>query len=193
MCDSKDSDLLLLDRWREGDARAGNALCRRHERAMTRYFEVKVTPSDVPDLVQRTWLAATGVFQQRGREVKSVRAYLFGIARHILLEYIGHRRQGSFDPMVDSLTSIDPTLSSQLFVKRRIEWLDLAISSLPIELHLLVEARRAGLRGPELAEMFVIPEGTVRSRMARALHLLQQMAAPITGVDLGLDPPHGVA
>lgn len=183
------TDSVLLERWLAGDPRASNALCLRYDRAIRRFFEVKVPPAEVEDLVQRTWLEATRVFKRRGQEVRSVRAYLYGIARHLFFEYLQENRKLSFDPEIDSLTAMDPSLSSQLFLKRRIEWLDLAISSLPIELHLLVEARRAGLGGPELAEMFAIPEGTVRSRLSRSMNLLQEMAAPITAEELALETP----
>jgi len=181
------TDSVLLERWLAGDARASNTLCLRYDRVIRRFFETKVHGGDIGDLVQRTWLEATRVFKRRGAEIRSVRAYLYGIARHIFFEYLQENRKLSFDPEVDSLTAMDPSLSSQLFVKRRIEWLDLAISSLPIELHLLVDARRAGLAGPELAEMLAIPEGTVRSRMSRAIGLLQEMAAPITAEELALE------
>lgn len=180
------TDSQLLERWLVGDARASNALCLRYDRAIRRFFETKVPPADVADLVQRTWLEAMNVFRRRGSDVRSVRTYLYGIARHLFFEYLQEHRKLTFEPEVDSLIAMDPSLSSLLFLKRRIEWLDLAISSLPIELHLLVEARRAGLNGPELAEMFAIPEGTVRSRLSRSMSLLQEMAAPITAVELSL-------
>ncbi len=187
MGDANDDDQVLLSRWREGDARAGDLLCRRHGAMIQRFFEVKVAPNDVADLIQHCFLEAVGSLTKPDREVRSVRAYLFGIARRVFFKYLSERRKTGFDPLEDSLTAMDPTLSSQLFLKRRIEWLDLAISSLPLELNMLVEARRVGLGGPELAEMFGIPEGTVRSRLAKAIVLLKGIAAPITSTELALD------
>lgn len=194
MCESTETDRVMLERWRAGDTRAGNSLLRRHEPGLRRFFAHKAAPGDVPDLVQRTLITATRrLLEPASEALRSVRAYMYGIARRVFLEHLRERRKADFDPVEDSFTALDPTLSSQLFMKRRIEWLDLAIGSLPIELHLLVEARRNGLVGSELAEMFDIPEGTVRSRMARAVELLQAMAAPISREELALEETEGEA
>lgn len=76
-------DELLLAAWRGGDGRAGRTLFTRHVDGVSRFFLSKVA-SGVDDLVQRSFLALL----ERSGEIPAgvpVRAYLFGIARNLLL------------------------------------------------------------------------------------------------------------
>src|SRR5262245_5534947 len=81
-----DADLALLERWRQGDRRAGEDLFARHLAEVYRFFEHKVG-SDAEDLAQRTFLACTAARDQfRGQS--TFRTYLFTIARHELHGYL---------------------------------------------------------------------------------------------------------
>ncbi len=52
---------------------------------------------------------------------------------------------------------------------RRINRLEIAMQSLPLDYQLIAEAAMVEhFTGPEIAEMFNLPEGTVRSRLRRA-------------------------
>ena len=62
MDDAHDDDDDLLERWRAGDKRAGNALFERHFRSLVRFFRNKVS-TGIEDLVQETLLACV-----RGRD-----------------------------------------------------------------------------------------------------------------------------
>jgi RNA polymerase sigma factor (sigma-70 family) len=64
---------------------------------------------------------------------------------------------------------------------------EVALHSLPLDLQLLFEGRYLeDLSGAELAEIFGIPEGTVRSRLSRARRLLNEA---IDGLKAGLNRP----
>lgn len=179
-------DLELFSAWQCGDRDAGDRLCRRYDGNLRRLFGSKVPAHDVDELIQQTWLAMTQTAQVQAtggdgspRIRTTFRAYLFGVARHIVFNY--HRRQhrnGGFDPEVDSVESLVPSLSRQLSLARKVKQLELALQSLPLELQLLAEARYVEeLTGPELADAFGIPEGTVRSRLSRARRLLDEALA----------------
>lgn len=106
----------------------------------------------------------------------SFRADLFGIARHLILGYYagrGRTKGAVFDPDVDSLEALAPTLSRQLSQQRRVQWIELAVQGLPLELQQLFEGHYIeDIACVELAEIFGIPEGTVRSRLFRARKLV---------------------
>lgn len=175
------SDLELLRRWQAGDGIAGNRLCRRYTDKLHRFFATKVPPREIPDLTQQTWLAMAQA-NRRGTQgevtVRCFRAYLFGIARRMVLGHYagrGHAKGIEFDPEIQSLMSLEPSISRQLSLQRQVQRIELALQSLPVELQLLFEGHYVEqLAGPELAEIFGIPEGTVRSRLMRARRLLNE-------------------
>ena len=85
----------LLYAWRAGDRAAGDQLMRLYYVSIRRFFQLRA--ADVADdLTQRTFLACT---EGRERVAVTVRAYLFGIARHMLLKHVedASRREMPFD------------------------------------------------------------------------------------------------
>src|SRR5262245_34346320 len=85
MKDQESSDLELFDRWCAGDNEAGALLFGRHYAAVYRFFQTKVT-CDIEEPVQETFLACLRRRDHFRRE-SGFRAFLFGIARHALLEH----------------------------------------------------------------------------------------------------------
>ena len=86
-------DAQLLSAWREGDEDAGEVLFERFYDGLSRFFRNKAG-EHAPDLIQRTFLVLLET-QGRMREGTTFQAYLFGVARNILLEhYRGKRRDG---------------------------------------------------------------------------------------------------
>lgn len=171
--DDAEQDLELMRTWYGGSKTAGDALYRRHEAALRRSFGRKVPPQDIDELIQQTWMALAN--NRRKAEgaapaVQSVRAYIFGIARHVVFAYYRKRAEKTdFDPEVDSLETLAPSISQQLSLRRNVQRLELAMQSLPLEFQMIAEAHYLeDLSGPEIAEMFGLPEGTVRSRLRRA-------------------------
>lgn len=185
MAEGEQDDLELLKAWHAGAQAAGNTLYRRHEAPLRRFFASKAPPQDTDELLQRTWeqmarnqkkaLAGTTA----AAAVQSVRAYILGVARHVVFAY--YRKNGQkteFDPEVDNLATISPSVSQQLSLRRNIKRLELAMQSLPIDFQLIAEAFYIEeFTGPELAEMFGLPEGTVRSRIKRAKATIDELMA----------------
>lgn len=171
-------DLELLDRWRSGDAEAGNELFERHFESVHRFF-VNKAPVDAADLVQRTFLACVEA-RDRFREESSFRTFLFAIAHHELLAYWRKRARVELDPSISSLHDLDPSPSTLLARMAEERHLLEALRSIPIELQIALELFYwEGLSGPELAAVLEVPEGTVRSRLRRGLTLVRNRLAEL--------------
>ena len=97
-------DAELLRAWQAGDRAAGSALFERHVAAVTRFFRSK-TDHEVDDLVQETFLACVKSLDA-SRAITSFRGFLFGIARHKLLDHIARRRRAPFDPTTESAVEL---------------------------------------------------------------------------------------
>lgn len=174
-------DFELLDRWRAGDAAAGNQLFERHFDSLYRFLSRKID-GDAADLVQRTLLGCVEA-RDRFRGEASFRTFLFAIARNELYGYWRQRKKrNDLDFSVSSLEDLGPT-PSRVVAKRREHVLLLeALKSIPLDLQIAVELHYwEGLRGPELARVLEIPEGTVRSRVRRAKEALREKMMELAG------------
>ena len=112
-------DRALLAAWRAGDQGAGNRLFTRHFESIGRFFCSKVHVG-VEDLVQRTFL---GLLERAGTlpPETDVRAYLFGIARNLLLRrFRDQYRDGKvFDALETSVADLDDS-PSQITDRRQL-------------------------------------------------------------------------
>jgi len=170
-------DEQLLEAWRAGDEVAGRELFRRHFDAVFWFFRNKIDVG-AEDLAQDTFFALVRNKQTAGRS-GSFRAYLFTIARSKLIDAIRSRGAGlAVDPMQSSVAEMGLSPSAIIDGRREQVQLLSALRTLPIELQMLVELRFfEQLSGPELSEVLELPEGTVRSRLRRALELLRESFA----------------
>jgi RNA polymerase sigma factor (sigma-70 family) len=178
-----DDDLSLLERWRTGDARAGEDLFNRHFNDIYRFFQYKV-PDEADDLAQRTFTACIAS-RERFRGQASFRTYLFAIARNQLYTFLRSvpRYQG-VDFAVTSIADIVTSLSSRVGRAREVEQLRAVLRELPAEQQLLLELHYwHDLDAPALAEIFEVPSGTIRVRLNRARKALRERLAPEALVD----------
>ena len=168
------SDFDLLDAWRAGDRDAGNALFDRYFDAVFRFFRNKVSEG-AEDLVQQTFLACV---QSRDhfRKDASFRTYLFTAARSKLYNYLERRgREGAIDWGVTSCADLGVSPSGLLARGEEQRLLLHALRSLPVDLQVALELYYfEQVRGPELAEVLGVPEGTVRSRLRRGREILRE-------------------
>ncbi len=167
-------DRELLAQWREGDANAGNRLFERHFDSVYRFFRNKL-PMHADDLVQQTFLACVRS-RDAFREGATFRTYLFTVARSKLYDEL---RRRSSRPAADfgdtSLVDLGVSPSAKIAGKEEYRAALAALRQLPLDLQIAVELYYIeGLRGPELASALEIPEGTVRSRLRRALDKLKE-------------------
>ncbi|MFT3771482.1 MAG: sigma-70 family RNA polymerase sigma factor [Minicystis sp.] len=168
-----DADLILLDRWRDGDRSAGQDLFKRHFPDVHRFFDNKCR-GDADDLVQRTFYQCVRA-RDRFRGQSSFRTYLFSIARHELYQHLRDvRRDVQLDFHVTSIAEIVTTAGSRLARAQQTERLRHALSSLPVEDQVLLEMHYwHELDSTALGEVFEMPAATVRTKLARARKALR--------------------
>ena len=173
-----EEDLQLLQKWREGDKTAGNELFQRHFSALYTFFRNK-TQLGIDDLVQRTFLACVEG-RDRFREDSSFRTYMFAAARRILYREFEHRRRDGVDFGVSSVHDLDPTPSGIVVQKQEQRLLLAALRMIPLDHQVALELCYVqGLRGPQLARILEVPEGTVRSRLSRGIENLRKKVSEL--------------
>jgi RNA polymerase sigma factor (sigma-70 family) len=169
------TDFELLDAWRAGDRSAGNALFDRYFDDVFRFFRNKVSDG-AEDLVQQTFLACV---QSRDlfRKDASFRTYLFTAARSKLYTYLDKRRREgeNVDWGVTSCVDLGVSPSGIIAKNEEQRLLLLALRRLPVDLQIALELFYfEQIRGPQLAEVLGVPEGTVRSRLRRGREILRE-------------------
>ncbi len=171
-------DRALLALWRDGDRRAGDTLFERHFNGVRRFFRSKVGPSHAEDLIQRTFLGCVkGIDGYRGEA--SFRTYLFAVARNVLLMHLrtlgrrpGHEPDVSVSSVVDLRTGLSTAVGKQ--DERRL--IQLALQHLPVEAQTLLELSYwEELSAAELADVFGVSPGTIRTRKHRAREKLREL------------------
>jgi RNA polymerase sigma factor (sigma-70 family) len=173
-------DFALLDRWSEGDGRAGSELLRRHTGRLVRFFDRKLD-GPTEDLVQDTFEAAMRG-RDRFRRTASFRSFLFGIARNLLFGALRakHRVHGELDVEASCLADLGPTPSHLIEHRRDRKILLEALRRLPIDAQVMLELYHLqNLSGPELAEVLGIGERALRTRLHRAMHALRQAVSEV--------------
>lgn len=169
-------DFQLLTAWRGGDTEAGQELFARHFDALFRFFRNKVGDNDAADLVQTTFLAC--VERRDGfRAESTVRTFLFAVARRRLYSHLESRERAGrrFDAGVTSVADLGATPSQLVDRKRSYSVLLAALRVLPVETQTLLELHYwEKLSGPQLAVVFEVAEGTIRTRLRRAKQLLAE-------------------
>lgn len=166
-----DDEAGLVEAWRSGDNRAGRQLVERYYASIYRFFFNKLDDESCEDLTQQTFevvLRRREAYRGEG----SFRAYLYGIARFVLIAYIRRRRRQRerFEPAEHS--AIDPATDggSSIFAAREHERIvAAALRSLPLDDQIVIELKDwEGLSQDELAALFEVPRSTMASRLSRA-------------------------
>jgi RNA polymerase sigma factor (sigma-70 family) len=206
------TDVELLDAWRDGDKRAGKQLFERHYDAMMRFFRNKVG-ADAPDLVQKTFLGCIeSVDRYRGDG--SFRSYLFSVAYRQLCKHYRSRtsERARFDVGSVSAADLDPTPSRVVAKRREQRVLLEALRGIPVEYQVALELHYwEQMSDADIARALDLPLGTTKSRIRRGRQLLaeriariatseselqstlgnlDQWANDLRDVALGSDPPH---
>jgi len=168
-------DAALVRAWRAGDRRAASALVERHIDGVSRFFTTKAG-AHADDLVQRTFLRVAEAFPTY-REEAPFRAWLFGIARHVLFEYLRSRlrdARNDDDMRVSELVAIDPRASTLAAVRAEQRALVRALQRLPADAQILLELYYwEDFSIADIASVLSIPPGTVKSRLFKARGLLR--------------------
>jgi len=142
-------------------------LYQHHGLEVLQYLARRTTMEAAEDLLQETFLQAVRS-AERLPGVTLPRAWLFGIARHVLARH--YRRPVEFAPLVE----IEAESESQTSEDQRLPAVREAISQLTPELRETLELRlNDELSYEEIAGALGLPIGTVRSRLHHAVRRLR--------------------
>ncbi len=154
---------------------AGNTLFDRYFDSLFRFFRNKVSDG-ADDLVQQTFLSCVQS-RDRFRGDSSFRTYLFTVARSKLYTYLDKRRRegAAVDYGVTSCADLGVSPSGIVANSEQQRMLLAALRQLPIDLQVALELFYfEQIRGPALAQVLAVPEGTVRSRLRRGREILRE-------------------
>jgi len=172
---SEPSDIALLDQWRGGDANAGQALFQRHFDSIYGFFETKCE-ADADELTQATFFACLRARDQFRKE-SSFRTYLFTIARNELYRVLrGRQRDGArLDFELSSIAELISTPATRMARNQEHRHLLEVLRQLPVEQQTLLELHYwEDMEIAQLAEIFEMPQATVRTRLHRARKALRE-------------------
>ena len=154
-----------------GDGDQGIALSAAHQAAIRRYFQRRVAPQDVDDLVQDVALS----IRQRGSgdAIENVNAYLFTVAAHALSR---HRRRAARvrddDAALATLAAVeDPaTPERTLMAREQIAAVSRALDRLPARTReIFMMHRFSAMTYTAIARHFGISASAVEKHMTTAL------------------------
>jgi RNA polymerase sigma-70 factor, ECF subfamily len=172
----------LIDRARAGDDAAFEALVRRHEPVVARTVIGMLGPGDdAEDVGQETFVRFYRSLD-RFRGDATVGTYLVRIAMNLSLNALKRRkREGSRFVRAD-MPGANPSLRPDVAAeaRERVEAVHRALAELDGRHRAVVVLRMMeGHSTRETAEMLEIPEGTVMSRLKRALVKLDRKLRPL--------------
>jgi RNA polymerase sigma-70 factor (ECF subfamily) len=167
-------DVRLLAEIAAGVEQAFVELYRRRHNDVYRFaFAMAKSRSFAQDVTQEVFLNVLENARRFDSAKGSVRAWLFGCARHVTLDRLRLERRWTDDIPAD-LTTLDS--DERLLADQRVERLHAAVARLPVEYRealVLVELQE--LTYAETAAVLDCPVGTVRSRLHRGRVLLSAM------------------
>lgn len=174
-----DDDMVALSAWRGGDKQAGTRLFKRYQSLLQRYFANKAPAEHVPDLVNQTFLALRRSSTTLHSE--NVRAYIFGVARNVLLHFLRGLRSRQENPQIAAESLLDGGNPENLDPERAFadrEYTHLlfsAIRTLPMASQVVLALSYwEGLTATQISAVLQIPLGTVFSRMRLAKESLRR-------------------
>lgn len=174
------SDNELLDAWRAGDSRAGEALFDRYFESIRRFYCNKASDS-IEDLVQQTFMACLES-RDRFRGQSSFRTYLFAIAHNVLYKHFRRKRrkESKVDFGVSSVHDMGDSPTKNLADREEEQLLLSALRRIPLDLQTVLELYYwEKLTAAEIGEIIDAPEGTVRTRIRRAKQLVEAQIAEL--------------
>ncbi|MEU4289482.1 sigma-70 family RNA polymerase sigma factor [Kribbella sp. NPDC026596] len=145
------------------------------------YLTRRTLPGVADDLLGDVWVAAYGGRSSYDPALGSARAWLFGVARHVLHGYYrkhrlrtGVARVFGIDRPIDETAAVDARLDAAALGPV----LRAALRDLPaVERELLLLVAWENLSPTEAAQVLDIPPGTARSRLHRARQRMDERLA----------------
>lgn len=171
-------DRALVARIASADRVALELLYRRHAHWLTARLQSRCGDPDLTDIaVQDTFLAVWRT-PQSYRGDGDVGAWLWGIAIRRLIDQLRKRRVAPLDPAVigssESL-GLSPDAADEVFADGTYGELGPTLVGLAPELRaVLIATAVDGLSTKEAARLLGVPQGTVKTRLMRARHAMQE-------------------
>lgn len=165
----------LLRAWRAGDGSAGDTLVQRHYASVRRFFDLRV-PEVADDLTQLAFLACVEG-RERLRNDAGFKAYMFGVARRLLLRHL--RGEERFERMAQFRAAQGPdttlTPSGVVALRQEHRLLLRAYAELsPDEQIALQMFYWEGLGNAEIAAVLEVSLTAVTTRISRARQRLRR-------------------
>jgi len=183
------TDQVLVDRVLNGDKNAFNLLVVRYQNKLAHLVSRYVLPSEVPDVVQETFIKAyRSLSSFKGESifytwlyriaVNTAKNYLISQGRRPPSSDIDASEAESYDS-AESLRDIDNP--ENLALSKEVGKVVFeAIEALPDDLKTAITLREIdGLSYEEIAEIMSTPVGTVRSRIFRARDIIDEKIKPL--------------
>jgi RNA polymerase sigma-70 factor, ECF subfamily len=177
--DASDED--LLERWRCGSTQAGELLFHRHYEPVRRYFRNKLPAGVARDLVQDTFLACVEAYARRSH-YSTFRAYLLGIAHHVLVDHLraASRASGRAFDLGELVLAELPSGDEVIAARRERRLLLRALRRLRFPLQVVLELRYwESMTDQEIAEVLGDPLGTVKTRLRSGRQALEDQLAAL--------------
>lgn len=181
-------DNALLRRSLDGDAEAKKELVTRLFPIVRRFF-VNKAAAESEDLTQKTMLRFfEALHRYAGRS--SLRAFILGIARNVLLEFIRRRKRNATVGLDDvTVEALDPRPSSLLCRLEDQRKLLEALRSLSVAHQMVLELHYwEKFTDTEMAEVLDCSPNTSRSRLSRARENLEKALAELGSMNTPLPP-----
>ncbi|PPL03403.1 RNA polymerase sigma factor [Parapedobacter indicus] len=167
------------DRSRSGEAADEQLFSDIYDHYWERLFRyvIRILPDedDVADVLQETFVTFWELRNQLER-VKSVKSYLFTIARNLAFKRFRERaKEADFaDRLVRHYGEADESTAESLYGKELNEWFDREVERLPERMReVVVLSRKEQLSYKEIAERLNISDQTVKKQISKSLKLLR--------------------
>jgi RNA polymerase sigma-70 factor (ECF subfamily) len=172
------ADQELLERALRGDEGAFTALYRLRQAAVYRFaLHMSGSVAIAEDVTQDTFLELLTAGRRYDAARGTLRAFLFGVARNLVMRRIARSRD---EPLEESADSTD--LLGDLTRRETIEQVRCAVLSLPpVYRETVVLCDLGDASYEEAAAALDCPVGTVRSRLSRARAMLARKLSGVRG------------
>ncbi|KPJ55343.1 hypothetical protein AMJ47_00525 [Parcubacteria bacterium DG_72] len=141
-----------------------------------RFIFFKVNSQEIAeDLCSETFLKGWQVFKENSKEIENPQAFLFQIARNLVIDYYREKDRARTVPTdIVPITDPDEDLQEKAFINSEIEMLKTAIKDIKEDYQeVIIWHYVDDYSVPEIAQMIDKSEGAVRVMLHRALKSLK--------------------
>lgn len=164
---------------------------------LRRYCQARIPQQDVADVVQDVWMRLVKAKPIGLPLNPDIARYAMGIAKHVVADY--WRTHQALPTDLDRTVQVDAQSPDEALIRNEFnDSIRNLMDKLPTEIRPLIQDQLFGHATLEtLAARYQLPLGTVKSRLYRARHLLQQhiltlptneYATPFRGREWGASP-----